>query len=302
VDFTATACITNLGVAASSPLQVLLRSVPGISIRGPNVLFIDEPTQVLTSYVAAALSPGQFTNLPISGAAPAPAAFGNGTRSAEGFGVYAQLQEQSGTNWITTDETLVVYGNWPEFAGLSGPGGGVIRLDPGFVGTSAFNPLAAVTVVGPATAVEGSPVSYSGQARYANGFLFNFTNTTWLSTHFNITTNGVYSPGIVSSNTPVTLTAKFSSSAFIHDAVSNVMVINLPSPLLTQPTLAGGNFTFQLNGVSNRTHVVEATTNLSPPQIWQPVGTNTLNASGVWNFTNATGSIPQQFYRAREVE
>jgi hypothetical protein len=112
----------------------------------------------------------------------------------------------------------------------------------------------------------------------------------------------VYSPGVVSSNTPVALTAKFSSGAFIHDAVTNITVINLPSPLLTQPTLAGGNFTLQLNGVSNRTHVVEATTNLSPPQIWQPVGTNTLNATGVWIFTNATGSIPQQFYRAREVE
>jgi len=47
--------------------------------------------------------------------------------------------------------------------------------------------------------------------------------------------------------------------------------------------------------------VVEATTNLAPPQVWQPVGTNTLNASGVWNFTNATSSVPQRFYRAREV-
>jgi hypothetical protein len=212
------------------------------------------------------------------------------------------LQEQAAPNqWFSVDETLITFDKWPAIGEVIGPGGGVIRLDPGYVGTSAFNPLAAVTVIGAPTVIEGNPANYFGQARYANGFLFNFTNTTWLATRFNITTNGVYSAGIVTSNSPVTLTAKFSSGAFLYDAVSNVTVINLPAPSLAQPRLVSNNFSLRLTGVSNRVHVIEATTNLSPPQVWQAVGTNTLNASGIWNFTNAT-STPQRFYRAREVE
>jgi hypothetical protein len=247
------------------------------------------------------LAAGQSALIPINGVVPGPNIDDPSTPIA--YGAYAALQEQPAPNqWFTMDETLITFDKWPAIGEVIGPGGGVIRLDPGYVGTSAFNPLAAVTVVGSPTVVEGNPASYYGQARYANGFLFAFTNTTWLATRFNITTNGLFSPGIVTSNTPVVLTAQFSSGGFTYDAVSNVTIVNLPSPSLLQPRLAGGNFTLWVEGVSNRLHVVEATTNLSPPQVWQPLGTNTLGAAGVWNFTNATGTLPQRFYRAREVE
>lgn len=301
VNFTATASITNLGSAPSAALRVRLTAVPGISMRGPDVLFIDVPSEVLTNYPTAGLAPGQFTNFPIAGTAPPPSEFPPGTRDAEGFGVHAELQELTGTNWITVDDALVLYGNWPELAGLPGPGGGVIRLDPAFIGGSAFNPLQSVTVIGPPTAIEGTPVAYLGRAVYFNGVQLDFTNTVWLAT-LPFITNGWFKPGIISSNTTTTLTAQFSNSGFLYSASTNVLVTNLPSPLLSQPALVGGNFVAQIQGVSNRIHVVEAATNLSPPQVWLPVGTNTLGAAGLWSFTNNVSSQPHRFYRAREVE
>jgi hypothetical protein len=158
-----------------------------------------------------------------------------------------------------------------------------------------------VTVVGPSSVFEGSKAGYFGTATYYSGFHFNFTNTTWLATLFNIT-NGVFSPGIITSNTQVMLTAKFSSSGLTYNSSTNVTVLNLPPPLLKQPKLSGSNFTFQVAGVSNRIHVIEAATNLSPSALWRPLSTNTLGTTGLWNFTNAAGSSPQQFYRAREVD
>ena len=301
LNFTATASLTNLGSATSAQLRVLLTAVPGISMRGPDVLLLDELPEVVTNYLKAPLSPGQFTNFPIAGAAPPHTETPAGTREATGYGVHAELQEQVGTNWITVDETLVVYGDWPELAGLPGPGGGVIRLDPGFIGGSAFNPLLSVVVIGPPTAVEAQPVAYTGRATYFNGLLVNFTNTVWTSTLPSVT-NGLFRPGIISSNTPVTLVAQFSNNGFLLSSATNVLVVNLPPSLLSQPAKIGGNFVVQILGVSNRIHVVEATTNLSPPQIWQPLSTNTMTASGVWTLTNATGSMPQRFYRAREVD
>jgi len=252
VTFTATGRVENLGSATSGPMRVRTTAVPGISMRGGFTSSITSTNVPLDTWFVPALAPGQFTNLPLSGIAPAPTESLPGISSAEGYGVYAELQEQAGTNWTAVDQALVLYGVWPDLNGLPGPGGGVIRLDPGYVGTSAFNPLAAVTVVGAPTVVEGNSESYYGQARYANNFLFNFTNTTWLASRFNLTTNGVYSPGIVASNTPVSLTAKFSSSGFTYDANTNITVINLPSPTLDQLQRTGTNFIFRVNARSHR--------------------------------------------------
>ncbi|HEX5219997.1 MAG TPA: LamG domain-containing protein [Verrucomicrobiae bacterium] len=301
LNFTATASVTNSGSATSAPLRVLLTAVPGISMRGPEVLVLDELPQVLTNYLKAPLAPNQFTNFPIAGAAPAHTETPAGTREATGYGVHAELQEQVGTNWITVDDTLVVYGHWPELAGLPGPGGGVIRLDPGFIGGSVFDPLISVVVIGSPTTVEGQIAGYIGRARYFSGLQLDFTNTVWTSTLPSIT-NGLFRAGVINSNTIVTLSARFSDNGLLFSATTNVLVINLPSPALTEARRGGGNFRFRIDGVSNRVHVVEATTNLSPPQVWQSISTNTLNATGVWNFTNATGATPQRFYRAREVE
>jgi len=302
VTFTATAKVENLGSALSSNLRIRVTAVPGISLRGEFANLITATNVPLGNWFSAPLSPGQLTNLLIAGTAPAPDFVEAGESSAQGYGVYAELQEAGVSNsWITVDQTLVLYGVWPELNGIPGPGGGVVRLDPGYVGLSVFNPLASVVVLGPNSVIEGSQTFYSGRATYALGEQVNFTNTTWLASRFTIT-NGLFTSGIVTSNTPVALTAKYSTSGFTYDATTNLTVLNLPSPLLTLPKIAGTNFTLRITGVSNRVHVIEATTNLTPPAVWQPLATNSLGTTGLWNFTNAANPHPRRFFRAREVD
>jgi len=301
VTFSAVAKVENLGSALSANLRVRVTAVPGISMRGSFVNPITGTNVLLGNWVSAPLSPSQTTNLLVSGTVPAPEFVNPGDSSAEGYGVYAELQEAGVTNsWITVDQTLVLFGVWPELNGIPGPGGGVIRLDPGYVGLSAFNPLVGVSVNGPTNVVEGNQAFYFGRANYASGAQVNFTNTIWLASRFTVT-NGLFTSGIVTSNSPVTLTAKFSSGGFAYDAVTNTTVLNLPSPLLKLPKVAGTNFTLRLEGVSNRVHVIEATTNLVPPTFWQSLATNNLGATGIWNFTNAVNPQPRRFFRAREV-
>jgi Regulator of chromosome condensation (RCC1) repeat len=302
VTFNAKAKIQNFGASPSGPLRVSVSAISGLSTTRPlpaapassviNLgVFPATPTNVLA---------GQTVLVPISGIVPAPDISDQSTPIA--YGAYAELQEQPVTNqWFTVDETLVTFDNWPAVGAVVGPGGGVIRLDPAYVGSSAFNPLTSVIVVGLPNVVEGNSASYYGVATYASSFKFNFTNTTWLATLFKIT-NGAFSPGSVTSNTPVTLTAKFLSSGFTYDSLTNITVLNLPPPMLTQPKLSGGNFTLQVWGVSNRVHVIESATNLSSPVVWQTLSTNALSPAGFWNYTNTTGPVPQQFFRAREAE
>jgi hypothetical protein len=300
VTFTATAKVENLGSALSSSLRVRATAVPGISMRGASVIPITGTNILQGSWLSAPLAPGQFTNLLIAGTVPAPSFVENGDSSGEGYGVYAELQEFGvSNNWTTVDQTLVLFGVWPELDGLPGPGGGVIRLDPGYVGLSGFDPLTGVAVFGPTNVVEGNQAFYFGRATYATGFQLNFTNTTWIASLFTAT-NGLFKSGIVTSNTSVSLLAKYSSSGFNFDATTNVTVLNLPAPVLRSPKLAGTNFTVRVEGVSNRVHVIEATTNLTAPVVWQSVGTNNLGATGFWNFTNAINSNPRRFFRARE--
>jgi predicted RecA/RadA family phage recombinase len=62
----------------------------------------------------------------------------------------------------------------------------------------------------------------------------------------------------------------------------------------------GGSFTLQLTGASDRTYVLEATASLVPSGDWQPVATNTLDASGTWQFTDTQAtSVLQRFYRLK---
>jgi len=194
---------------------------------------------------------------------------------------------------------LLAFGVWPDLGGFQGPGGGVIRLDPGLTGAG-FNPLASVSVLGPATLPEGSAAFYSGRARYANNYQYDFTNTVWTTTRFSIT-NGVLSTGIVTSNTPATLVAQYASGGFSYSASINIIILDLPPPILAQAQLfSKTNFSFQIRGVANRKHVVETTEALASPTVWVALSTNTLAPNGLLNFTNAIGTNLSRFYRARE--
>jgi hypothetical protein len=71
-----------------------------------------------------------------------------------------------------------------------------------------------------------------------------------------------------------------------------------PLPPLTA-TLSGSNtLTIQFSGTPGSNYVLQATTNLAAPAVWQPVATNTAgtNGSGTFIETNVLGSA-SQFYR-----
>ena len=296
--------VTNAGSAASGNLRVHVTALPGISMRGPEVA-ITAPPVFIADLPLSPLTPGQAADTQLEDYAPAhsnwdPENFDE--ESAIGYGVHAELQEQNSSGqWITVDQELLVYGDWPNFTGVPGPGGGVIRLDPGFIGLSAFNPLLSVRIVGPTNVIEGQLTSYYGRAGYADGSQVNFTNTTWLASVPAIT-NGLLVPKSVTANTAATLTAQFYNSGFLYNAMTNILVLNLPPPVLNNYVASGGNFVLQIQGVSNRVHVVEAATNLAPPVVWVAVKTNAVGATGVLSVTNAIGIFPQRFFRARELE
>src|SRR5204863_4512765 len=122
---------------------------------------------------------------------------------------------------------------------------------------------------GPATINEGSTAGYWGLARYASAFQYLFTNTTWTASKFTITTNGVFKPGIVTSNTVVNLAAAYSSGGFNYTASTNVTVLNLPPPQLGQVHVTGGNsFNLQVTGVPGRKIAMEGAFALTNPVPW----------------------------------
>jgi len=51
-------------------------------------------------------------------------------------------------------------------------------------------------------------------------------------------------------------------------------------------------------GIPNTTYFVQATTNLSPPVVWQTVSTNVSDANGRWSYTGSTLNSSRRFYRA----
>ena len=301
VTFGANAFLQNLSSGGSGPLRVSLSAISGLSTHYP---LSARPASSLTSLGisnSTALTAGQGVLVPIGGTAPAPDLTDSTTPIA--YGVYAELQEQQVSNqWFTVDETLVTFDQWPGVDQFFGPGGGVIRLDPSYVGLSAFDPLLSVNVLGPSTVTEGNSAVYTGKATYADSTSYGFTNTSWTASRFTVTTNGLFTTGSVTSNTVVLLTAPYSCGGLIYNAATNITVLNLPPPTITSFKLqTNGSFTLSLTGVPGRSHVIEATTNLSAPAVWLPLITNAADGSGVLKVTNpVTASFPRRFYRARE--
>ena len=76
-------------------------------------------------------------------------------------------------------------------------------------------------------------------------------------------------------------------------------IILLPPPAITGLGLNGGQLEINgSGGVANGTYYLLATTNLTQPlNLWQRLATNTFDAGGNFNLTNALGSGVQQFFR-----
>jgi len=297
--------IGNARAATNGPLRLQFVARPGYSIvQTSSVPTALPPSQILTNYALANpsnLAPGATTNVSVANlVCPAPTNFlYGGVTNYIGWGVFALLQLQVGTNWLTQDSDLVLYGVWPEAGGFQGPGGGVIRIDP--VGGGAI-PLSRVRIIGTNGVIEGSTNNYYAAADFdAISYSYLFTNTTWTSSLPSIDGGGVFTPGIISTNTQATLSCYYtydttSSASFI------VWVTNLDRPLLINPTrLTNKQFQVTVKGVPGRKHVIQATTNLANPVTWTNLATVTNNGSGMATYTDpgATNLI-RRFYRAYE--
>ncbi len=301
IPFQADALIQNSGNADSGPLRVSVSAVSGLSTtRALSIVPVSTVTNLVTTNVTSGLLAGQSLLVHISGTAPASNPADASTPIA--YGVYAQLEEQPILNkWFTVDQTLVTYDNWPGVGQIFGPGGGVIRLDPGYGGATTFSFVSNVIISGATSIIEGRSTNYFGRATFVDGTTQNFTNTIWLASSFTIATNGLFTTGNVVSNTPVSLGVIYSFAGITAYAFTNVTVVNLPGPAITNFFLTdNAGLVFTLVGVPGRSNVIEAATNLSPPSFWQPLTTN-APASGLFNFTNfSRTNFPVRFFRARE--
>jgi hypothetical protein len=74
--------------------------------------------------------------------------------------------------------------------------------------------------------------------------------------------------------------------------------------MVSAPVIAGvmanpdGSITLNLAGAPGSTCILMTTTNLTPPIVWQPIATNTLDITGVWQFTDPQAvNFQQEFYR-----
>lgn len=294
--------VENKGSAGSNPLRVSATAIPGASLRGQfiadystNQVAQGSPSSPFT------LTPGQSNTVLIASTSPATNDVQPGASSAVGYAVYFRLQEQTGTNWSTIEQTLAFFGIWPSFDGLPGPGGGVVRLDPNLTG-SGFVILTNVSIIGPTNVVEGTTNTYIARAKYSDATQVDFTNTTWTSTVFTVT-NGIFKAGFTITNTTVTLGMYYSNIAQLRFVQTNIVVSNLPSAQLTLAKVIGQtNFSMQIQGVPNRKHAIETASALTSNTVWVPLITNALDLNGRWNFTNSIGTNNQRYFRGREVQ
>jgi hypothetical protein len=75
--------------------------------------------------------------------------------------------------------------------------------------------------------------------------------------------------------------------------------VTLWNPHATTFSVTGGQFGFNIAGLTNAVIVVEASTNLINP-VWLPVATNTMSGSGTSSFSDAQWTnYPGRYYRFR---
>ncbi len=104
-------------------------------------------------------------------------------------------------------------------------------------------------------------------------------------------------------NYSVTITASGGSTTSIVATLTVTAKLVVPDPT---PIISGvaanpdGSFTLNLAGAPGSTYILETTTNLFPTEVWQPIATNMLDNSGVWQFNDAEATnFAQRFYRLK---
>lgn len=124
--------IHNFSSEITNPLRVRLIARRGYSqLEGLN-FFADTQAlddQILGTFEVPAIRGSEDVHVEFSGRAPAPDE--SQLLSGTGWGVFAIVEEQFGNQWFKVDDAWLLYSVWPTVGTVSGPGGGVIRLNPG---------------------------------------------------------------------------------------------------------------------------------------------------------------------------
>jgi len=111
-----------------------------------------------------------------------------------------------------------------------------------------------------------------------------------------VVTSGTVSTSVVGTNI-LNYTAD-DGNGNTNTVVRNVIVSD-PMPVIGGVVAnPDGSFTLNFAGAPGSTYILETITNLLATLGWQPIATNILNNTGVWQFTDLNaGNFQQQFYR-----
>ncbi len=139
------------------------------------------------------------------------------------------------------------------------------------------------------TDIDGDDISLVAVSVSTNGVTV--TNDSSLLTYFN--------PQDVADQFTCTISDGFGGTNY-----QTVNIAMAPPPKITGATAdPDGNFTLHLSGAPGSSYVLEARASLISSGNWQPIVTNTLDASGVWQFTDSQATnFLRRFYRLKLVQ
>lgn len=83
------------------------------------------------------------------------------------------------------------------------------------------------------------------------------------------------------------------------NTVTRSVIVSDPTPVIGSVAAnPNRSFTLNLSGAPGNSYVLETTTNLLSVIIWQPIATNMIDNSGIWQFVDTQAvNFQQQFYR-----
>lgn len=155
------------------------------------------------------------------------------------------------------------------------------------------------------TVLVGNPAALSGTVRgiapLAFQWFMNGTNLASAAAVAGATSNVlVFSPAAFANSGGYSLVVTNNYGA-VTSSLATLTVV-LPPGFSNVVVNPDGSCRLNLLGTPQFTYVLAAATNLAGPANWQPVATNTLNSSGLWQFTDAAATnFPQRFYQLQEV-
>jgi uncharacterized repeat protein (TIGR03803 family) len=309
INFTSRLEVANAGLVSAGPLRlkVLARAGYNAQPRSPSPQPIPSD-QILGIYNLTnppALTPGTTNNFSILGVCPAPVVIDPYTLTFF-WDVFVTLEQEAGSIWLDTDSLLLLAGVQQSIIAFQGPQSGTINIPP--VNGANNLPLTVIRggmIIGPSLVAAGNTAAYYGLARFGNGTTFAtnyFTNTLWTASRFTINSNGVFQAGMVTTNTPVTITGYYNYNGGQYSNQITISVVKPPSlSLAGYGLLPNRQFEFAVSGLPGSNYVIETATNLATPATnWTPLATNVAGTNGLWLFTDSTATnLVQRFYRAR---